>query len=110
MLERVRRFTIFVSKRGGAMSDGLCNLQYAVGRTESCPGEPCPFWEKGVGCVVGPIESHLIDQPSLAQHLLALRANLDRPRQHGEREESRRLFYRLLNQEQAAEGTERRAA
>ena len=75
------------------------------------PAELCPFWEKRVGCVVGPIESHLIDQPSLAQHLLAVRANLDGARQHGERgKESRRLFYRLLNQEQAAEVTERRAA
>ena len=92
------------------MSVGLCNLQYAVGRTESCPGERCPFWEEGVGCVVGPIECHLIDQPALAQHLLALRANLDRACQHGEREEGWRLFYRLLNEEQAAEGAEGRSA
>ncbi len=92
------------------MSDGLCNLQYAVGRTESCPGERCPFWEEGVGCVVGPIECHLIDQPALAQHLLALRANLDHARQRGERAEGRRLFYRLLNEEQVAEGTEGRSA
>lgn len=86
------------------MSDRLCNLQYAVGRTESCPGERCPFWDERVGCVVGPIECHLIDQPALAQHLLALRVNLDRARQGGEREEGRRLFYRLLNEEQMAEG------
>ena len=92
------------------MSVGLCNLQYAVGRTESCPGERCPFWEEGVGCVVRPIECHLIDQPALAQHLLALRADLDRACQRGEREESRRLFYRLPNEEQVAEGTGARSA
>ena len=92
------------------MSDGLCNLQYAVGRTESCPGERCPFWEERVGCVVRPIECHLIDQPALAQHLLALRADLDRARHGGEREEGRRLFYRLLNEEQVAEGAEGRSA
>ena len=48
----------------------------------------------------------MIGQPALAQHLLTLRANLDRACQRGEREESRRLFYRLLNEEQVAEGTE----
>ena len=87
------------------MSEGLCTLQYAVGRTERCPGERCPFWEEEVeiGCVVAPIERQLIDQPALAQHLLELRADLDRARYGSEEVESRRLFYHLLNEEQAAE-------
>jgi hypothetical protein len=87
------------------MNASLCTLQYAVGRTEACPGARCPFWEEEVevGCVVRPIERQLIDQPALAQHLLELRADLDRARHGGEQEESRRLFYHLLNQEQAAE-------
>jgi hypothetical protein len=86
------------------MSSGLCTLQYAVGRTESCPGECCPFWEEvEVGCVVEPIKRQLIEQPALAQHLLELRADLDRARHGGEQEQGRRLFYRLLNEEQAAE-------
>ena len=87
------------------MTSGLCTLQYAVGRTESCPGERCPFWEEAVeiGCVVSPIERQLLEQPALAQHLLELRADLDRARHGSEQKEGRRLFYRLLNQEQAAE-------
>ena len=87
------------------MTNGLCTLQYAVGRTESCPGKRCPFWEEEVevGCVVAPIERQLLEQPALAQHLLELRTNLDQARHGSEQEEGRRLFYRLLNQEQAAE-------
>lgn len=87
------------------MSKGLCTLQYAVGRTERCPGERCPFWEEEVevGCVVAPIKRQLIDRPKLAQHLLEIRADLDRARHGGEQEESRRLFYHLLNEEQEAE-------
>jgi hypothetical protein len=87
------------------MSSGLCTLQYAVGRTERCPGERCPFWEEEVevGCVVEPIKRQLIEQPALAQHLLEIRADLDRARHGGEQEQGRRLFYRLLNEEQAAE-------
>jgi hypothetical protein len=86
------------------LNAGLCTLQYAVGRTETCPGERCPFWddEAEVGCIVKPIEHVLLDEPYLAQHLLELRADLDHAR-HGVDEEGRRLFYRLLNDEQAAE-------
>lgn len=87
------------------MNGGLCTLQYAVGRTEICPGERCPFWEEEVEvrCVVAPIERQLIEQPALAQHLLELRADLDRARHGRAKDESRRLFYHLLNEEQAAE-------
>jgi hypothetical protein len=82
------------------MSSGLCTLQYAVGRIETCPGARCPFWDDAAedSCVVAPIERHLLDQPGLAQHLLELRASLDRARHGGEEEEGRRLFYRLLNE------------
>ena len=56
-----------------------------------------------VGCVVEPIKRQLIERPALAQHLFEIRADLDRARHGGEQEQSRRLFYRLLNEEQAAE-------
>ena len=59
--------------------------------------------EVGVGCVVEPIKRQLIEQPALAQHLLEIRADLDRARHVGEQEQRRRLFYRMLNEEQAAE-------
>lgn len=86
------------------MTAGLCTLQYAVGRTEICPGEHCPFWEGGteVGCVIEPMKRQLIEQPALAQHLLRLRTELDHARHHDETEVSRRLFYHLLNEEQTA--------
>jgi hypothetical protein len=90
------------------MNSGLCILQDAVSRTESCPGSPCPYWQDEIdrGCVVAPIQRQLRDQPKLAQHLLELRANLDRARHGGGQEKGRRLFYRLLNEEQAAETSE----
>jgi hypothetical protein len=90
------------------MNGGLCILQDAVGRTESCPGSLCPYWEDRIdrGCVVAPIQRQLRDQPQLAQNLLELRANLDRARHGGAQEEGRRLFYRLLNEEQTAETSE----
>lgn len=89
------------------MTSGLCILQDAVGRTESCPGNQCPFWRDEVdgGCVVAPIQRQLRDQPPLAQHLLELRVELHRAR-HGGEQEGWDLFYRLLTEEQAAETSE----
>ncbi len=37
------------------MNGGLCILRDAVGRTESCRGSLCPYWEDEIdrGCIVG---------------------------------------------------------
>ena len=67
---------------------------------ESCSGERCPFC---VGCVVEPIRLQLTEQPALAQHLLALRADLDRAGHPADGDADGRLFYHLLNEEQTAE-------
>jgi hypothetical protein len=49
------------------MNGGLCILQDAVGRTESCPGSLCPYWQDEIdrGCIVAPIQLQLCDQPQL---------------------------------------------
>jgi hypothetical protein len=80
-----------------------CALQDAVGRVEACPGVRCPFWDaQGIGCVIAPVELELPRQPALAQHLLALRTQLDSARRETQSAAERRLFYRLLNEEQVA--------
>ena len=87
------------------MHEQRCTLQYAAGRIESCPGSACPFWlaeGEGGTCVFTDSE-HIIETNSrLAQHLLELRLALQRPQPEGT--EARSLFYRLLNEEQEAEG------
>jgi hypothetical protein len=86
------------------MNSGLCILQDAVGRTESCPGSLSPYWEDEIdrGCVVAPIQRQLRDQPQLAQHLLELRANLDRARHGGGQEKGPAPF--LLPPQRGASG------
>jgi hypothetical protein len=94
-------------RRGGmlvSMDDALCTLQYAVGRVEPCPGTGCPFWLADAdGCVLAAAEGELQSRPGLAQHLLELRLELDRVRVGRDEPRARSLFYRLLNEEQAAE-------
>jgi hypothetical protein len=86
--------------------EGLCTLQYAVSRVEDCPGSRCPFWlvEDGqAGCVLGGIEAEIAARPSVAHYLLKLRLDLDRARVAQREPAPRSLFYRLLDEEQAAE-------
>jgi hypothetical protein len=81
-----------------------CALQDAVGRVEACPGALCPFWDaEGIGCVIAPVETEIPQQPALAHHLLALRMQLDSARRDTDAATQRRLFYRLLNEDQVAE-------
>ena len=75
-----------------------CRLQYAAGRVEACPEEPCPFWEQGgavlaARCAVEQVD--LTARPELASWLLGLRADLETPRSSVESDRVRRLFYRL---------------
>ena len=88
----------------------LCSLQFAVGRVEACPGEPCPFWEPGgaivdAGCAVERLglAAELDDRPDLAEYLLELRARLEQVRDSSEEREVRSRFYRLLNESEEAE-------
>jgi hypothetical protein len=84
-----------------------CKLRLAEGVVEACTGERCPFWDGdvAVGCVIHPIAGHLRDEPALAKHLLGLRIQLQVAQEHGETGQTRRLFYHLLNEEQAAEAS-----
>ena len=80
-----------------------CALQYVAGRVERCPGLRCPLWDQAGGaCALAALTGDLVSHPPLAQYLLELRMCLDQARSDG-RSHERRLFYRLLNEEQAAE-------
>jgi hypothetical protein len=81
----------------GAMEQRLCRLQYEVGRVETCPGAPCPFWESG-SCVVDGLD--VSGRLDLAAWLLRIRSSLDRARMREDEQEARRLFYRVLNEGQ----------
>lgn len=52
-----------------------CQLQYAAGRVEECPGEECPYWE-GDGCLITGLRLDLGENPDLTNLLLKLRAEL----------------------------------
>lgn len=82
-----------------------CGLQYSAGRIEECPGAACPFWdEQAAACIFHPVKLELLRSPALAAHLLELRRELDQGRHDGSGKEAQRsLFYRLLEDEPAAE-------
>jgi hypothetical protein len=52
-----------------------CLLQHAVGGHERCPGEECPFFERGE-CRLGELRVDIDTNPQLAGFLLDLRARL----------------------------------
>lgn len=77
--------------------DGLCTLQYSLGRVEACPGARCPFWVvEGIeaGCVLTDVRSEFEGRPAVAAQLLAVRAELDCAY---ERREGWTLFHRLMD-------------
>jgi hypothetical protein len=54
----------------------LCTVELiAEGHAECCPGENCPFWQRG--CVLTRVEEELDARPELAALLLELRRELD---------------------------------
>ena len=54
----------------------LCQLQQAVGRTESCPEGRCGLWDDG-RCSVAGIAPDVSTNPALAEHLLSLRRRIE---------------------------------
>ena len=52
-----------------------CQLQYAAGRIEACPGRPCPFWSDS-RCVIAGLRSDLGGNPDLVHLLLRVRTAL----------------------------------
>ena len=81
------------------MSEELCALETAVGRTRRCPGAACPFWVVGHGCVLASVEHEIGERPELAAYLLELCRELA-----AADGASRSLLARLMNEEQAAGG------
>jgi len=78
----------------------LCRLQYAAGRVEECPQDKCPFWEPGGAALPGRCALErvdLSDRPEVAHLLLTLRKRLELQESALEQQETRRLFYRLLD-------------
>jgi hypothetical protein len=72
----------------------------AQGEAESCPQEPCPFWEPG-GAVAGGgclVERLGIDyrRPDLATYLLETRTRLEQARTLAEAEAAHREFAERL--------------
>lgn len=51
-----------------------CTLQHAVGRSERCPGEACPFWAND-GCGLKSIRADIETNPELAGYLLDVRSS-----------------------------------
>ena len=77
----------------------LCTIELiAEGHAERCPGELCPFWERG--CALARIEYELEGRPDVARLLVDLRREIERGREV-EVEELRSHFAHLLNEDEA---------
>jgi hypothetical protein len=53
----------------------LCELQYAAGRVEQCPGESCLYWVDEA-CILAPLKGDIGANPDLVAFLLSLRNRL----------------------------------
>jgi len=59
----------------GASERRLCDLQYAAGRVEQCPGESCLYWVDDA-CILAPLKADIGSRPDLVAFLLSLRSRL----------------------------------
>lgn len=76
----------------------LCTIELiAEGHAERCPGEDCPFWERG--CALTRVESELGGRPEVAHLLLDLRRELEAGR-IVEIEEAHSRFAHILNEDE----------
>ncbi|GIU93974.1 MAG: hypothetical protein KatS3mg012_0431 [Gaiellaceae bacterium] len=76
----------------------LCTIELiAEGHAQRCPGEECPFWERG--CVLARIEAELDGRPEVAKLLLDLRRELEAGKRV-ELEEARSRFAHILNEDE----------
>lgn len=75
----------------------LCTIELIPhGHAERCPGEGCPFWERG--CTLTRIEYELNGRPEVAKLLLDLRRELEAGRAV-EIEEAHSRFAHILNED-----------
>ncbi len=57
------------------MEPHVCHIESALGRSETCPGELCPFWQDD-GCIVAGLRADLRGTPGLPELLLRIRSQL----------------------------------
>ena len=79
----------------------LCSLELALGKTESCPGEGCPFWEPGGAVLDGrcAVERFgLTPQGSLLRWLLEIRERLASANGDEEAHAALSRLHHLLNE------------
>jgi len=78
----------------------LCSLESAVGNTEACPEDACPFWEPGGAAVGGRCAVEALGvatDPELATWLLEIREKLAAPSSDEDEHVMRSVFHQLLN-------------
>lgn len=78
----------------------LCTLEAAVGKSEACPEDACPFWEPG-GAVLGGRcaweQLGVAADSELATWLLEIRGRLEAASSVEEDRAVRSAFHHLLN-------------
>jgi hypothetical protein len=76
----------------------LCTIELiAHGHAQRCPGDTCPFWDRG--CALARVEAELDGRPEVAELLLDLRRELESGRAI-ELRDARSRFAHVLNQEE----------
>jgi hypothetical protein len=78
----------------------LCSLKTAVGKSEACPEDLCPFWEPGGAARGGRCAFEQLDitaDASLAAWLLEIRGRLENASSAEEEHAMRATFHHLLN-------------
>lgn len=77
-----------------------CSLEAAVGKSEACPEDACPLWERGVAALGGRCAFEQLDITSdaaLAGWLLEIRGRLEAASSVEEERTMRSAFLHLLN-------------
>jgi hypothetical protein len=73
----------------------LCTLEGALGKSELCPGDACPFWERR-RCAFEQLG--VAADPGLAAWLLEIRGRLEAAGSSEEENAVRSAFHHLLNE------------
>ena len=79
----------------------LCTLEAAVGKSEACPEDACPFWEPGGAALGGRCaweQLGVAADSGLASWLLEIRGRLEAASSAEEERAVRTAFHHLLNE------------
>lgn len=77
----------------------LCSLEAAVGRSEACPEDACPFWEPGGAALAGRCafeELGISADADLASWLLEIRERLEASSSAEDDRALRAAFHHLI--------------